>query len=85
MKRDIRVAGGALAQLPRLTIRTDLCDQHLYIFNTQPLYDILEAKSNIRSIKLVRPSAIPPPPSRQMCRLSARAPKQATCRGPCPS
>lgn len=76
LKRDIRVAGGALAQLSRITIRTDLCDQHLYIFNTRPLYDILDAKPNIRSIKLVRSPA--PPPSCSQGRLPAQVPNQAT-------
>eukprot|EP00884_Botryococcus_braunii_P012713 jgi/Botrbrau1/21442/Bobra.0216s0050.1 len=51
VKRDIRVSAATLRQYPRISIRTDISDQHLYIFKSAAISHILEAKPNIKSIK----------------------------------
>ena len=46
----------ALAAAQRLTVRTDLQDNHCYVFRRSALLAALAAKPNLANIKQARPS-----------------------------
>jgi hypothetical protein len=51
-RRNIRLPMNALLRHKRLTVRTDLRDNHLYIFNRAVL-DVLQSKPSLANIKQV--------------------------------
>ncbi len=71
-RRSIRLPMNALLRHKQLTVRTDLQDNHLYIFNRAVL-EILHAKPNLANIKQVLPFAFSvacsPPCCRTLCKV----------------
>ena len=52
-RRHVRLPMAALASLQRLTVRTDLQDNHCYVFSRAALRDALAAKPGLANIKQV--------------------------------
>jgi hypothetical protein len=55
--RSVRLPMGMLLRLQRLTLRTDLQDNHLYVFNRDIVLPLLAAKPSLANIKQARLSS----------------------------
>lgn len=52
-RRDLSVRLSALHEWGAITLRTDLSSAHLYVFDRETVFEVLQAKEAIHSIQQV--------------------------------